>query len=183
VSAADATAVAQKVVDQAAKIQQLETQLKGAADAAQAAAAAAPATVPATPSTVLAMPKLPPPKVVEEAEMENFALTLQVLEHHAIQDTAFPMYYKYLAIRPIQVAKVVGCPIWTQFYPKEAPKPEEIIPRRLLGALNVAMARLAICSEAYASVPADKVQEAVDNSATTYNDYRNTKAGSEVAPY
>ena len=183
VATADANSIAQKVVQQADQIKELQQKLLAASNAAIAAQSAAPAAVPATPATIMAMPTLPEPKPVDDSEMSSYALTMQTLEHHAIQDASFPMYFKYLAIRPIQVAKIVGAQLWTEFYPKDPPSLELAIPRRLLGALNVGIARLAICTEAYANVPAEKVKEAVDSSAAAYHEHRQTQLGKEIAPY
>jgi hypothetical protein len=173
VKTADATAVAQKVVQQAKTIQELQDQLKTAQSSSPAAA---PPVAP-TLASVKEMPALPAPKVVAEKDMQAYAMTMQVLEHHAIQDTEFPLLFEALAIPANTVAKVVGPTMWLQFFPKDPPMATTPIPRRLLGALNVNMARLAICSESYAAVSQEKVKQAVDGSALAYNKHQEQANG------
>ena len=74
----------------------------------------------------------------------------------------------------------MGTEIWTHAFPAESPTPQSFIPRRVLGALKVAMTRLAIAHDVLQAVEDAKITSAVGQAAVAYDawvDSRPPEAG------
>ena len=127
------------------------------------------------------MAPLPPAIAVEEDDLPAYALSMAVLEHHSVQDVEFPLAFSSLGFDHKTVAKILGTELWLAAYPKEAPTQSNFIPRRILGALKVAMGRLAIATEVRDKVAEADVTAAVALAASNYDDWRAARAGEEQA--
>ena len=124
-----------------------------------------PQLVPTTAVVPIPMTKLPEPPDIEDDDLEKYALAMSVLEHHQIQDYDFPLRYMDTQLCLKVIAKLVGSEVWLQAYPAEPPVAASNLPKRVLGALRVAMTRLAISVEARDKVSADSVADLVNKAA------------------
>ena len=97
---------------------------------------------------------------------------MAVLEHHAIQDVEFPLAFNSLGFGHKVVAKILGPDLWLSAYPDEPPSDHIFIPRRILGALRVAMNRLAIATEVKDKVVESEVTAAVAAAASAFDDWQ-----------
>ena len=171
------------------RVSSLQTTAASAAAAAAAAVAAAAAlsqqattlattptpsmeispTPPPTYAAPLPMVTLPRPPDIEDTELDQYALAMSVLEHHQIQDHEFPLRYQDVTLCSKVVARLVGSEVWLQAYPAERPTEADNLPKRVLGALRVAMTRLAISVEARDKVSPDRVTELLTTAAEAAN--------------
>ena len=147
----------------------------GAASASSAAAGAA--SAPTVLSSILPIVELPAPVQIEEAELDAYALLQRVLEHHSMQDVDFPLAFGNVPLPHTTIAKLVGAQLWTDAYPKGAPKELDFINRRILGALKVAVNRMAIAHEAFDKVDEAKVLDMVNVAGKQYDHWRSTQSG------
>ena len=63
----------------------------------------------------------------------------------------------------------MGTEIWTHAFPAEPPTLPSFVPRRVLGALKVAMTRLAIAHDVLQAVEDAKITSAVGIAAAAYD--------------
>ena len=147
----------------------------GAASASSAAAGAASAST--VLSRILPIAELPAPVQIEEAELDTYALLQRVLEHHSMQDVEFPLAFGNVPLPHTTIAKLVGAKLWTDAYPKGAPKELDFINRRILGALKVAVNRMAIAHEAFDKVDEAKVLDMINVAGKHYDLWRSTQSG------
>ena len=129
------------------------------------------------------MAHIPEQKPVEEADMAIFALASRVLDHHTIQDRDFPLSFENVGLPRQSVARMVGSPIWTHHFPLEQPERSARIPRRMLGALKVAMTRLALSTQACADVEDSAVANTISAAAIAHDAWMADPQRSHVDPY
>jgi hypothetical protein len=142
-----------------------------------------PTATPVVPA-IIPMAHIPEQKPVEEGDMAIFALASRVLDHHAIQDRDFPLSFENVGLPRQQVAKMVGAPIWTHHFPLEQPERSARIPRRMLGALKVAMTRLALSTQACADIEDTAVSSAIAAAAQAHEDrLADSAQGHSLEPY
>jgi hypothetical protein len=118
------------------------------------------------------MAVLPVAKPVEEGDLPHYAFAARVLDHHAIQDQDFPLSIGDIGLPRASLALLVGADLWTQHFPGDAPDRSARLPRRLLGAIKVAMTRLALSTQACAEVEEARVTGVVAAAAKAYDEWR-----------
>ena len=128
-----------------------------------------PVPVPFITVVPIPMATLPAPPEIDPEDLDQYALAMSVLEHHQIQDHEFPLRYQDVTLNSKAVAKLVGSEVWLQAYPSESPTETDNLPKRVLGALRVAMTRLAISVEARDKVSPDRVTELLTTAAEAAN--------------
>jgi hypothetical protein len=115
------------------------------------------------------MAQIPVQTPIEDGDLPIFAFAARVLDHHAIQDRDFPLSFENVGLPRQSVAKMVGATIWTHHFPSEQPNRAARIPRRMLGALKVAMTRLALCTQACAEIEDSRVAGAIEAAAKSHD--------------
>ena len=94
-----------------------------------------------------------------------------------MQDVEFPLAFSNVPLPHTTIAKLVGAQLWTDAYPAGAPKAAEFINRRILGALKVAVNRMAIAHEAFDKVDEAKVTDMVNVAGKNYDLWKSTQSG------
>ena len=118
------------------------------------------------------MVTLPTPTPIAEEDLPAYALAMSVLDHHQMQDVSFPLHYADVGLDRNIIAKLVGPTIWTAAYPLEPPRADHNFPKRVLGALRVALTRLAIDQETRNGVTTETVDGIINAAASrTGNQY------------
>ena len=141
------------------------------------APAPTPTPTPTISSCILPMVELPPAAAVDEEDLEKYAFTQRVLEHHSVQDVDFPMTFANIPLDRKSIAVIVGSQIWTEAYPAGAPPPSAFVKRRVLGALKVAIPRMAIATEAFEKVEEAKVLEMISAAGACYDQWKVEQKG------
>ena len=151
-----------------------------AVPASASVVAASPAAPPVSTVTnrILPMVDLPNPLKVDEDDLPTYALAMRVLEHHSIQEVDFPLTFAGVPLDHKIIAKMVGTQLWTDSYPADAPTPATFISRRVLGALKVAITRMAIAQEAVDKVEQTSVTDMVCKAGTIYDQWKVAQQGS-----
>ena len=111
------------------------------------------------------MVTLPTPPLIEDEDLPKYALAMNVLDHHQMQDVHFRLHYSDVGLDKKVVAKLVGLTIWTAAYPTDGPQEDHPYPTRVLGALRVALTRLAISQESRNDVTTEAVDDILSAAA------------------
>ena len=94
--------------------------------------------------------------------MQTFSLAMQILERHSMQDHEFPLQLCNLGLSALQAEKLIGATLLGAVVEVDTPTIDVLLPRKIIGALKVAVSRLAISDEARRAVPATEVDTAIE---------------------
>ena len=184
-SARTAMAMAQQLMDSVQDQINSLSEEDSTEESTEAARLTRESSSPITPITVKPMATLPEAKPVEEADLPYFAFAARVLDHHSMQDKDFPLTIGDIGLPRASLATMVGADLWTQYFPGAAPERTARVPRRLLGAIKVAITRMALTTQAFSEAEEDKASSVVTAAAKAFDDWQAEPSAGQhaLAPY
>jgi hypothetical protein len=105
---------------------------------------------------VLPPVELPSVSAAASEDLTGLSFASIVLDHHLVQEVAFPLACSNLGLNHQLVAKMVGGAVWASAYPENPPAREDPLKPRVLGALRLAITRMALKQDQLDAVRTDQ---------------------------